>query len=234
LGLIIIAAIFAYATHGLLDACTSYGTVLYWPFSDKRVSWDIIAIVDPVYSGILLIGVLLSLRFERRLPAIIALILSFCYLFFTAYWHQQALNLQQQLIHSRQQIAEQRRVMPAYLYYYRWRSIYFAEGKIYLDTINTSIIGSNKVISGISLTRFQAEDLPKNFNQAQRKTFAVFNWFTDGFLASFAQNPLTLVDARYLYQLTPAIALWGVEFNARNPRGLWISWIKNKLPDKKS
>ena len=26
-------------THGLLDACTSYGTTLFWPFSDSRVSW---------------------------------------------------------------------------------------------------------------------------------------------------------------------------------------------------
>ena len=27
-----------YATHGLLDACTSYGTQLLWPFSDERIS----------------------------------------------------------------------------------------------------------------------------------------------------------------------------------------------------
>ena len=25
-----------YATHGLLDACTSYGTQLFWPFSTER------------------------------------------------------------------------------------------------------------------------------------------------------------------------------------------------------
>ena len=30
-------------THGLLDACTSYGTSLYWPVSDKRVSWSVIS-----------------------------------------------------------------------------------------------------------------------------------------------------------------------------------------------
>ena len=30
--------ILGYGTHALLDACTSYGTRLYWPFSDQRVA----------------------------------------------------------------------------------------------------------------------------------------------------------------------------------------------------
>ncbi|NOY66882.1 MAG: metal-dependent hydrolase, partial [Gammaproteobacteria bacterium] len=34
-------------THGLLDACTSYGTQLFWPFSSQRVSWNIVSIIDP-------------------------------------------------------------------------------------------------------------------------------------------------------------------------------------------
>src|SRR5262245_16845388 len=42
------AACVGYGLHGLLDACTSYGTLLLWPFSDQRVAWDIIAIVDPL------------------------------------------------------------------------------------------------------------------------------------------------------------------------------------------
>ena len=28
-----------YATHGLLDACTTYGTLLLWPFSQERFAW---------------------------------------------------------------------------------------------------------------------------------------------------------------------------------------------------
>ena len=30
-----------YATHALLDACTTYGTQLLWPFSDTRIAWNI-------------------------------------------------------------------------------------------------------------------------------------------------------------------------------------------------
>ncbi|KAB2837983.1 metal-dependent hydrolase, partial [bacterium] len=50
LATMLIAAIAGFATHGLLDACTSYGTMLYWPFSRERVAWDNIFIIDPFYT----------------------------------------------------------------------------------------------------------------------------------------------------------------------------------------
>ena len=33
-------------SHLLCDACTSYGTMLLWPFSDARIAWDCLPIVD--------------------------------------------------------------------------------------------------------------------------------------------------------------------------------------------
>ena len=49
-------------THGLLDACTSYGTNLYWPINDSRVSWSIISIVDPVFTLILIFSFFFFLK----------------------------------------------------------------------------------------------------------------------------------------------------------------------------
>ncbi len=50
----------AYATHGLLDACTSYGTQLFWPFSTERFAWNTVSIIDPLFTFPVLILVLLS------------------------------------------------------------------------------------------------------------------------------------------------------------------------------
>ena len=44
-----------YFSHGLLDACCSYGTVLFWPFSDLRIGLNIISIIDPIFTGILFV-----------------------------------------------------------------------------------------------------------------------------------------------------------------------------------
>ncbi|MDX1683811.1 MAG: metal-dependent hydrolase [Saprospiraceae bacterium] len=75
-------------THVLLDSMTSYGTQLLLPFSDWRVSWDSINVVDPVYTVPLLIGLAMSwwLRNKGHMwqwPNYIGLLLSSIYLVFT-------------------------------------------------------------------------------------------------------------------------------------------------------
>ena len=76
-------------THILLDAFTSYGTQLFLPFTDWRVSFDSINIVDLVYTVPLLIGVWVSVFYygksekKRSLPNTIGLIISSLYLLFT-------------------------------------------------------------------------------------------------------------------------------------------------------
>jgi len=76
-------------THVLLDAFTTYGTQLFLPFSDLRVSFDSINIVDPIYTLPLIIGVCLSIflykktDLKRGLPNKVGLIMSSLYLIFT-------------------------------------------------------------------------------------------------------------------------------------------------------
>src|SRR5210317_430732 len=49
-----------YATHAVLDACTTYGTMLLWPFSEERIAWNTISIIDPLFTLPLLAGVILA------------------------------------------------------------------------------------------------------------------------------------------------------------------------------
>ncbi len=55
-------ALLGYGSHGLLDACTTYGTLLLWPFSDVRVAWNNVSVVDPLFTLPLLLAVLLAAR----------------------------------------------------------------------------------------------------------------------------------------------------------------------------
>ncbi len=75
-------------THMLLDTFTAYGTQLFLPFSNRRLGFDSINVVDPVYTIPLIIGLILSLwvykshrnrlKFNRY-----GLIISSLYLIFT-------------------------------------------------------------------------------------------------------------------------------------------------------
>jgi len=54
-------AIVALFTHPLLDAFTTYGTQLLSPFSRQRFAFDAVAILDPAYSLVLALGLVLGL-----------------------------------------------------------------------------------------------------------------------------------------------------------------------------
>ena len=55
-------------THILLDTFTAYGTQLFLPFSDERVGFDSINVVDPIYTIPLLLGLLFSLFIFKSDP----------------------------------------------------------------------------------------------------------------------------------------------------------------------
>ena len=61
-----VPATLGWATHGLLDACTSYGTFLLWPFSSARIAWHNVAIIDPLFTLPLVAAALLAARRKNR------------------------------------------------------------------------------------------------------------------------------------------------------------------------
>lgn len=78
-------------THPLLDAMTTYGTLLFFPFSDLRVSFDSINIVDPVYTLPLLFGLMWTIIASHRSKSakgkanLLGMMISTFYLVFTLF-----------------------------------------------------------------------------------------------------------------------------------------------------
>lgn len=55
-------------THPLLDCCTNFGTQIWQPFSDLRVQWNTVSVVDPLYTVPFALCLLLAARLERTQP----------------------------------------------------------------------------------------------------------------------------------------------------------------------
>ncbi len=75
-------------THVLLDCLTTYGTQIFWPFSDYPLVLGTIFIIDPLYTVPLAAGLLIGLWWKhtarpRRLANTIGLALSTLYLLVT-------------------------------------------------------------------------------------------------------------------------------------------------------
>lgn len=212
---VLIAAMVGYGTHGLLDATTTYGTVLFWPFSNMRVALDYMSIVDPIFSGILLVGVIVSIRRNSRLIAILTLLFALIYIGFGAYQHSRAQTYQQRLANRRGNIIIKAKVMPALLNLLSWRSIYISKNnKIYLDEIRTPLFKTSDALPQGEFTLIQLNHLPEYIrgNLILTHDFNIFKWFTDGFISQVSKNPVVIIDLRYIFSFKPMIALWGIEF----------------------
>lgn len=79
-----IAFFLALLTHSLLDWCTTYGTKLISPFDDHLFSLNSIHVFEPIYTTLLLAGILIHLiksKYNLKSKALkYSLILSTCYL----------------------------------------------------------------------------------------------------------------------------------------------------------
>jgi inner membrane protein len=53
-------------SHVLLDLFTSYGTMIFSPLFETRVSWDLVFIIDLVFSGIIALPFLINLFWKKN------------------------------------------------------------------------------------------------------------------------------------------------------------------------
>jgi inner membrane protein len=213
-----LAAIIGYATHGLLDAFTSYGTQLLWPFTNLRVAWDWIPIVDPLYTIPLWIGVIWTARTRNPNAVRAAFLLTSLYICFGGWQHHRAVETQQDLAAMRGHKIEHSRVMPAPGWQIFWRSLYVSEGRIYVDGIETPWFGSTLALEGGSANLTTFNDLPASArsNVESQRRFTVLNWFADRWIAPIAVEgggQSAYGDMRFTAAVESLTPLWGLQFD---------------------
>ncbi|MFT5658260.1 MAG: inner membrane protein [Gammaproteobacteria bacterium] len=207
-----------YATSGLLDACTSYGTQLFWPFSDERVAWSIIAIVDPVFSLILIISIGIGIRFRKTAPTQIGLMLASTYLLFGFWQHQNAYDTAQALAQQRGHQVDRLMVKPTMANLVLWRSIYLSGDYFYVDGIRLRFLDEDKIYPGGSAKRFSAEvNMPDlDPESALNHDINRFLYFSDDYVIIDPQRSQVLVDLRYSMLPTGLSPLWGIDMNVES------------------
>ena len=208
---------------------TSYGTHLLWPFSNRRLSWDLISIIDPVFTLVLAVGLVWSLlltRTKTARPAQIVLLVGLGYLGAGFVQHQRAAAGQAGLARHRGHLIERARVMPTLSNLLVWRSIYEAKGVLYADAIRVPTFGVPAVRPGSSLPVVELADLGPQAagNSRIRRVFDGFRDFADGYVARLPGQERIIADMRY--SLTPEgfDALWGVRITTDGPVPA-VEWV---------
>ena len=206
-------AFLGYATAGFLDACTSYGTHLLWPFSDERVAWSIISIFDPVFSLVLIAAVVTGVVKHNPLAARAGVVFAVAYLSLGVIQHNRAESLARLHADQRGHVAGRLIVKPTMGNLLLWRSVYEADGMYYVDAVRVGSPGNGKVFSGNKVQAFDIKrDLPQLTDQmVVYRDIKRFELFSDGFLAWHPERPNVLGDVRYAMLPTSIRPLWGIE-----------------------
>lgn len=202
-----------YATHGLLDSATSYGTMLFWPISDVRYAWSIISIIDPLLTLPLLVGVLLTTWLKTPVFARAGLLWALSYLLLGAWQHQNALDMGHEIAATRGHQPDRIEVKPSFGNILVWKVIYEAEGRYYVDAVRAGL--GPEVFTGTSVAKLDpARDLDwLQMDSQQAKDLERFHWFSDGFLAIAPTNPDRIIDVRYSLLPNEISGLWSIELS---------------------
>ena len=212
------AATLGVATHAPLDMATAFGTAALWPLSDRRISADIISIVDPVFTLILLAGVVWSALRRSPRPARIALACAAAYMGLAAIQHHRAADIQARIIDARGDVAEIARVAPTLANIVVYRSVYLdAEGVIHVDAIRVPLFGEPTMRAGGSVPVFrpEAEGLVERARYPERmqRDLERYAWFTQGLWARAPGEPGKVGDMRYSGTPAGLRPVWGIDID---------------------
>jgi len=220
-----------YATHGLLDACTSYGTQLLWPFSNERIAWNTVSIIDPLFTIPILILVMLAVFRKNKRYAQTAFAYAVIFLSVGIIQHDRAITAVQQLAENRGHQIQRVLAKPTFANRHLWKIIYEHDGRYYVDAVK--LLNNVTYIPGTSIAKLNIKrDLPWLPKQSQQaKDLERFRWFSNDYLAASKNDPDFIMDVRYSFVPNQIKWLWGIKLDT-NKSDTHVDYVIQSRPDK--
>lgn len=217
-----------YATHALLDACTTYGTQLLWPFSDMRVAWNNVSVVDPIFTLPLLVIIYFATFKGSTRLAYLGAVYALSYLALGVVQGQRAETIATELALSRGHEPINLGVKPSMANIIVWKSVYEHEGQYYVDAVRA--LGNTKIYSGTSTPKLDIEEhfpwLSKDTQQA--KDIERFRWFSNQHLGLDPENKNRIIDIRYSLVPNQVTGMWGIVLDKNKDQLDHVEWTANR------
>ncbi|HMN95738.1 MAG TPA: metal-dependent hydrolase [Phycisphaerales bacterium] len=225
------AGLVAAASHTLLDTCTSFGTHLWWPFTGERSAWDIIAIVDPMFTLPLLVAVAVACWRNSPRAAQVGLAWAIAVLSLGAVQHLRARAALEAHIAAGGEEVERIRVLPTLGNTILWRTLRETRDEqgrriARAAAVRVPYFGAAELRDGEAIALIEPDALiwPDEETAARAaRVFEVFDRFADGWLG-FAGEPPTsawanfvLADHRYSVSSDGFSPLWGIAARPGDP-----------------
>lgn len=212
-------AFLGYVSHAPLDACTTYGTRLLWPFDTTRFAWNNVAVIDPLFTFPLILFLIVA-AWKKR-PAIMGagMIYGLLYLSFGLLQNYRAEAVVAELAAKRGHQPLRLEAKPTLGNLVLFRGIYEHGDRYYVDGVRISVFGEVRLYEGGSLAKFeQAKAYPK-LTATTRAGMDIqrFRTFSDNFLAQHPDKPNRVGDVRYSLLPDSVRPLWGIVLDNEKP-----------------
>ena len=127
-------------SHVFFDTLNPFGTMIFAPFSNYRFSWDLVYIVDLIFTSLLLFPLIASYIWPDycRFICLAGLICVFLYIGFRFINHTRARQHNQRYIETNQLKAANFASLPTHFSPFRWHNLIETKDYIYKSGVNTS------------------------------------------------------------------------------------------------
>jgi inner membrane protein len=220
-----------YATHALLDACTTYGTMLFWPFSDTRIAWNTISIIDPLFTIPLLVAALLAARRRKPLYARVALCWALVYMALGLWQRNEAVVMGNALAEQRGHSPLRLEAKPSFGNILVWKTVYETDDRFYVDAVRASL--APRVFEGASVQKLDVDrDIPwLERGSQQARDIERFRWFSNGYIARDPVYANRVIDIRYSMIPNEVAPLWSIELHPEAGREEHASYLVHRDAD---
>ena len=208
-----IAALAGYVSHILLDTCTSFGTQLLWPLSDRRIAANVVAVIDPVVTAILLIGAIAAFRKRSAGAAGVTIALTLSYLTFGWIQRERAEGYIERTAAARDHTVARYEVKPTLGNLLLWRCVYQTGNEYVVDAVRVGLFSAPLLYAGGTARRVEPIDLvpPLTLNSVQAADLVRFAKVSNGWLARHPSRANVIGDIRYSMLPDDTRPLWAIE-----------------------
>jgi inner membrane protein len=212
-------------THPLLDCCTSYGTQIFTPFSNVRVAWNWVSIVDIFYSLPLFLTLIICALLRKWKPGkntswlgVTALLLTTTYLTYGGWNHFIAQKRALADAKDKQITILHVEAYPQLANVWVWRTV--------VKTPDGYLLGRTNTLVGKTVeSTFLSDDVDPSIDKAwSHEKIKIYRWFANDLLRKkLVKSPqgggvVEFLDMRYGNPVETNSSLWGARVYV-NPDG---------------
>jgi len=217
-----------YATHGIIDSFTTYGTQLLWPFTNDRFAWNTISVIDPLFTIPVIILCFFTLIKNNKIYSYYAIVWMLLYQSFGFIQKSRAENIINSYALKIGHQIDTIEAKPSFGNIVVWKVIYSDDTNYYINAVKLGI--GYVIYPGEMIKKLDIKNDLKwlDTDSQQFKDLERFRWFSNNYLGLAKSDNNIIYDIRFSTIPNEVEGLWGVRLDKNKNKDEHIDYITNR------